>query len=439
MQKLEPRRFFKRVIVFAAFMTVLFAGYLLARGIWRGGAQSVVGYPYALKPQEVARLVETNVDQQQFAEHVEWESAPGKREQARAKYFIDFSLQELLQRNFRNYKPDFGAAAVMDAEDGRVLAMVSWAKDESRLKDLGTKNLTTKASFPAASILKIVTATAAIDQGKVNPETSISFTGSNHTLYKKNIFGSGYRSPWAREMSVKKAFADSVNTVFGKLGVFFAGPEVFLDYTRKFHFNAPIPTDFAFETGSVENLKPDSWELVQQASGFTKEVHLSPIHAMLLSAAIANDGLMVKPRLLEKLEAPDGALVFASEKEVLSQVMKKETAESLRVLMRETLTSGTSRKMFRGFPKDAVDVGGKTGSLTGGDLGGKVDWFVGYGIHKNRKIALSALTVNEKYWTVKASFLGRRILENIFYSELSDFKKEKKKNISGNSKVRGKL
>jgi hypothetical protein len=61
-----------------------------------------------------------------------------------------------------------------------------------------------------------------------------------------------------------------------------------------------------------------------------------------------------------------------------------------------------------------VEVGGKTGSLTGLEPRGKYDWFVGYAQHGGQKIAISALTIHGKLWRVKSSYLARRAIEQYF-------------------------
>ena len=91
--------------------------------------------------------------------------------------------------------------------------------------------------------------------------------------------------------------------------------------------------------------------------------------------------------------------------------------------MEATITQGTSRKSFRSLVRDRhfreLVVGGKTGSLTGDDPKGKVDWFVGYAMNENQKIAVAALTVNVHFWTVKSSFLAQSMFRANFKEQFS--------------------
>jgi beta-lactamase class D len=66
---------------------------------------------------------------------------------------------------------------------------------------------------------------------------------------------------------------------------------------------------------------------------------------------------------------------------------------------------------------EEIEVGGKTGSLTGTNPPGKVDWFVGYAEAGNQRIAICALTINEKNWRVKSSYMARVAIEQWFRGE----------------------
>jgi peptidoglycan glycosyltransferase len=132
---------------------------------------------------------------------------------------------------------------------------------------------------------------------------------------------------------------------------------------------------------------------------------------------------MMEPYLIDGVYSRDGEKIYSSYVQALSgPVVKKETAHEMRTLMKETVSSGTSRKAFRGFSKSkfgVIDVGGKTGSLTGDQPRGKYDWFVGYADYNGRKIAVSALTIHGKLWRVKSSTLARKAIETYFQDKLT--------------------
>lgn len=329
---------------------------------------------------------------------------------ASVEYALDAEAHEKMNKLFQAYKPDHGAFVAMDATSGRILSLISYSRERG---DQG--NLALKATFPAASIFKVVTASAALDMNKVHPNTIVPFNGANHTLYKKNVQDTK-SNRWTRRMTLREAFGRSVNVFFGKLGLFYVGPHDLMEYAERFRFNQPIHADIPVQTGHARISPDDPWSVVTAASGFTRDNTMSPIHGAMIAAAVANDGVMMEPYLVETLTDREGVMIYQAEPRQASVTVEPRSAAELRVLMRETIQSGTSRRSFRKVVRrsdlDDVEVGGKTGSLTGGDPMGKCDWFVGYMRYKDQRIAVAALTVNEEKWRVKSSVLASEFFLN---------------------------
>ncbi len=340
---------------------------------------------------------------------------------ARAKYTLNNEMQERMEKLFEAYKPDYGAFVALDPETGRVLSLVSYIKDES--SNLG--NLALRASFPSASIFKIVTATAALDSGKLNSDSNIEFNGSDHTLYRRNVT-SFSKNRWTRIVSIKKAFAKSINTVFGMVGIRHVGELGMEEYADRFLFNREIPGDLPVQAGAFELAGPDAFSIAEVASGYNRGVRMSPLQAALIASAVANDGVIVEPHVVDGLMKWDGSPAANSDGDVLyepkpkvaSRVMRPETAYELRKLMRETVTAGTAVGSFAGIRHyirpDVFEIGGKTGSLRGLDPVGNTDWFVGYALADGSRIAVAALTVNVEKWRIKASRIARHFIEGYY-------------------------
>jgi peptidoglycan glycosyltransferase len=325
-------------------------------------------------------------------------------------YAFDPTMQSIAEDLLAQYHPDLGVMVAMDAQTGRVLAMAG----ENHAFDLGGLDPSLSATFPSASVFKVVTASAAIEEQKANPYTMISYSGRDHTLYKSQL--KDKVGGWRRISSLKSAFAKSINTVFGRLGVFTVGKEPLKSFSSKFGYDEAIPAEFPILTS--ESAHPlDSFELAEMASGYTQHNLMSPIHGAMIAAAVANNGVMMQPYFLNGAYLKSGKAIYHSEPTVFSNVMSSATASEVRTLMKETVTAGTSRKVFRGFNKgkfSQIEVGGKTGHLTDQKRNGRIDWFVGFAQYKGRKIAVSVLTMNKKYWTVKSAYLARRAIETAF-------------------------
>lgn len=333
-------------------------------------------------------------------------------------YTIDLELQKASEKLLQSYKPDFGAIVIMEADTGKVLTLTSFQK-----KQILDNNLAFRGTFPAASIFKIVTAAAAMDKLQdVTPETQIAFNGGNHTLYKKNVMNSNVNK-WTRHISLREAFARSINTVFGRLTLERLKPEDLEEYAVKFGFNQNIKTDLPYNPGKTEIPKEKNFHLTEMASGFNKVTTMSPLQGAMIAASIAADGVMPVPYVVDKVVDETGQTIFKAEPLVAGITMSKNSAEKIQELMEATITQGTSRKAFRSLIRDKkfreLLIGGKTGSLTGDDPKGKVDWFVGYAMNENQKIAIAALTVNVQYWTVKSAHLAQTLFKTHFKEQFS--------------------
>lgn len=336
----------------------------------------------------------------------------------KVKYTIDEELQANAEKLLKSYKPDYGAVVAMDALTGKILAMASYQKNK-KFDD----NLTLKGSFPAASIFKIITASAAVDKYQISPNTLIFFNGANYTLYKKNVMSTQHNK-WTRGMSIKEAFARSINTVFGRLTLEHLQPKDLEDYAVRFGFNQKIASDLPFESGFASIPNEKSFHLAEIASGYNKVTRMSPIQGAMIGASIAADGDMKVPYVVDEVQDMNGKLVFKGEPVTIAHTLSPNGAERLRTMMEATIKQGTSRKSFRSLVKNKkfkeLIMGGKTGSLTGDNPKGKVDWFVGYAIGDTERIAIAALTVNVDYWTVKSSYLAQSLFKIHFKEQMED-------------------
>jgi len=343
----------------------------------------------------------------------------GQRQNVQIQYTIDQDLQLEAEKLLKSYKPDYGAVVIMDAITGAIKAMISYEKGKP-----SSENLALRGTYPAASIFKIVTATAAIDKYNLSPDTLVMFNGSNHTLYKKNVMYTKINR-WTREMTLREAFARSVNTVFGRLTFEKMQPKDLEEYAIKFGFNKLIQTDLPFDMGFTSIPEEKTYALAEIASGFNRVTTMSPLQGAMIASSVAATGVMRVPYIVETIKNESGEQLFHSEPVTAAVTMTGEGAARLKELMEATITRGTSRKSFRALVRDKklkeLELGGKTGSLHGDNPKGKVDWFVGYAIGGEAdRLAIAAITVNKEYWTVKSSYLAQSLFKKYFKEQFSE-------------------
>jgi peptidoglycan glycosyltransferase len=360
---------------------------------------------------EISKLIGETVKNNRFpsTEQIDWDGKPMK---ATFEVGIDKELQKEAEKLLKSYKPDYAAIFMMDAKTGRVLAMTSFQRDNP-----SASNWNLKTNFPAASVFKVVTATAAVDRAGVSPQHKINFNGGNYTLYRKNVMSEKVNK-WTRVITLKEAFARSINTAFGRLSLESLHPVDINDYATRFMFNQEIPSDFPVDMGVAYVPPEKGFELTEVASGYNKTNRMSPVQGAMIAASVANNGKMVIPYLVENIKNEQGEKVYQAETLDNGQIMTEESANKVRELMGETVTAGTSRRSFRNLIRNKkfkeIEMGGKTGHMTAESPRGRCDWFVGYAKDDTNSIAIAAVSINKVKWTVKSAELGQSMFKKYF-------------------------
>lgn len=324
---------------------------------------------------------------------------------------LDQALQQDLIAALNPAHARFIAIVAIAPATGRILAMVG----HNRLEP--GKNPCLQNSFPAASIFKIVTATAAIEQCRFTVDAPTFYTGRKHTLYKSQL--KEKKSRWSNQTTFRKAFAESVNPVFGKIGFHCLGKESLESYGKAFGFNRRFAGVLSLPPSRLAvSEKPFQWAEV--ACGFNRQTTLSPLHGALIAAALINDGLMMAPQLVDRVRDETGTVVYQGRPAQSGQVAKPETCRDVRRMMQAVVDSGTCRKQFRGYRKDSVlgglTIGGKTGSINNRSQDARFDWFVGYAQDNAKKtnLAVAAVVAHEKYIGTRAARYARLAMRSFF-------------------------
>ena len=323
---------------------------------------------------------------------------------------LDKELQQRVEDLYERYDPAYAAFVAIDPETGKILAMVDHSSDGHE------GNMALHATFPAASIFKVVTSAAALGEGKIPPNTLFPVNGRYGTLYKSNLRNTVNR--WTRFISIEEAFAKSVNTVFAKIAMNRVGPAAMQKYADAFGFNQKVSFEMPMEMGSALIPTDDEFGLAESGSGYTRRQTLNPIQGAMIAASVINGGSMPAPYLVENATDSEGNHLYEAEvNKNLFRPLDKETARSLAMIMEHTVTQGTARKEYRDYNHhpllSKLFIGAKTGSLSGTAPAGKYDWFVGFAqssSNPRQKIAYASMIVNRKYWKVKSAHIAREAI-----------------------------
>ena len=328
---------------------------------------------------------------------------------------IDWQLQEYIERLLEGSQTHMAAVLVLRSDNGQVLAMAEYSPSENGDRE----HLFLKADYPAASLFKIISAAAAIEARDFTPEKSLFYVGRKHTLYKRQL--EEKKNRYAHEVTFEKAFSGSINPVFGKMGIYDLGRDLISEYAERFLFNHRIPFDLPVENSRIQ-VPEDAFGLAEIASGFNKRTLISPLHAALITAGVANGGIIMEPWLVRRVTDNGGDVLYQVKPRILGSPISRHTAEILKILMEDTVISGTGRKTFRGLRRKksfkGIALGAKTGTINDKMDQYKYDWITIFAIPQSGKegISLAVLAVHGEKLGIRAKDIGRLIIVHHFSS-----------------------
>ncbi len=272
---------------------------------------------------------------------------------------VQYAVEEALYDGLTNCQARAGWAIVLDARRGRVLAMATCPTFEpenyNQAGEEVKKNRCISENYEPGSVMKTITACAALNEGMVSPSTMVSTARNDPDYYR--LPGDGSHK-WEPFMSVTDGIVHSSNIVFGKIG-YRLGPERLWGYFRAFGFGSKTGIDLP---GEETGILPD-WRKWDKASWsrapIGQFVAVTPIQMAAAYGAIANGGRLMRPYVVDRVVAPDGDVLFRNEPEEVARPISAETARTVReMLIGVAKKGGTARRAaVKGY-----SVAGKTGT-----------------------------------------------------------------------------
>ena len=297
---------------------------------------------------------------------------------------MDQNIQDIVYNHMRDIK---GSCVIMDPTTGDILALVSNPTfDPNSLdedwgylienEDAPLVNRATSGSYRPGSTFKIVTATGILSSGM---DTSYNDTGVE-TIQGYDI--KNFADQVYGMVNLRSAFVNSVNTYFAAK-TNNLGKEEFKQLAEKFMINKDYPFDLDKNNAKIPFDDLNKVDLAMTGFGYGK-TEITPLHMAMIASSIANEGKMMKPRLVRKVVDEDGKIIEEKKSEVLSEVTSTEDANYIRDLMVAVVNEGTGSKAYL----DSIQVAGKTG--TADKNNGLLDaWFVGFAPAYNPKLAIA--------------------------------------------------
>lgn len=317
----------------------------------------------------------------------------------RVEYTLDAELTRGVFEVLRRGRVKLGHVILLDPLTGRVLAYAS--TDVAAFPPTRT--------YPAASLVKVITAAAALDRDREKAMLPCRYRGSPYRLTRSRI--DPPRS--GNVVSLRRALATSNNQCFAQLAVHAVGGEALVAAISAFGWTSvPAP---AHEAGEVD-IGEDRYDIGRLGCGLSG-CRITPLHAVQLASVLAR-GERVAPRWIERVFDASGRELPIPAVTAPRRVISHELAAELREMLVDTTMRGTARSAFRtrsGAPRlGKVEVAGKTGSLSGKDPTGRYEWFIGVAPADEPRIAVAVLMVQGDLWWRSASQIAGDVLTRVF-------------------------
>jgi peptidoglycan glycosyltransferase len=299
-----------------------------------------------------------------------------------------------------------GAVVAIEPKTGKVRVMVSIPEYDANLipTEFGrlnndpnkpTLNRTTQELYPPGSTFKVVTATAALDSGKITPESIIDGS-SPREISGVSLENAGGQS--FGPISFTDALTNSVNTVFAQVGER-TGRSTLVEYMKRYGFYEDPQLDYPgtqmIPSGIINgdgDYVEDGFDVGRVAigqGGLEGEIRAAPLQMAEVAATVANDGRLMKPQLTDRVIRKDGRVAERIEPDLQSRVMKPETAEQLTQMMSRVVEEGTGTAAAL----SGITVAGKTGTAeVGANREFTQPWFIAFAPVDNPRMAI-AVTV----------------------------------------------
>lgn len=273
---------------------------------------------------------------------------------------VESALMKILVQNGAQY----GTAIVMETKTGKIKALANLGRNIDKNNDTTYAeglNYALQATEPGSTI-KLATLLAVLDHGSstINDLVNIGSTGSAYVGVRNVTDDERSDKPL---LTLRECFARSSNVGMSMVAykAFANQPDLFKNYLQKWHLNRKTGIDLVGEGApvlpKVKRNKEGLHAMVTASFGYA--IQVTPLQTLTLYNAIANDGKMMKPYLVNSIRSNGIIVKEFSPTVVDEQLVKPQIVKAAKTCMESVVTEGTAKELFKDFP---FIIAGKTGT-----------------------------------------------------------------------------
>ena len=308
--------------------------------------------------------------------------------EATVQYYLEKGMKDMCDA----YSPANGATGiVLDVHNGGILAMASFPNydlndyatvtdktlleqmergelDEEGAQQKQWRNKALNDTYEPGSTFKILTLSAALEEGLIDKTTSVNCSGSvnisGHTIHCSNKAGHGLQN-------LEQTVGNSCNPAFISYGLKL-GTEKFYQYMRSFGIMSATGVDLGGEATGVFAADANFTQLDLACYAFGQNFTVTPLALIAAQAACVNGGYLYTPHFAQQITDSDGNVIWQHDDTPVRQVISEETSATVRECLEYVVASGTGKNgQVAGYR-----IGGKTGTADKGQSGDVVVSFL---------------------------------------------------------------
>lgn len=261
-----------------------------------------------------------------------------------AQHYAEMALANAV----KNYEPERGLILVQQPQTGRILAAASYPRKDGQ-------SLAFQFTYEPGSTFKTIAVASALDAGAVSINDRIDMSGRQWEVARGVVVKDKQHNK--DYLTIPEIMALSSNIGAGKIALELGAKNLFY-YMKAFGFGTK--TDINFNGESKGSVAPyNTWTKVDTASkGYGYGVALTPIQLISAYSAIANNGVLMQPHLVDRIEYANGRVEKKAKPQKIRQVIKPQTAQTMKKVLEHVVLEGSGKKA----QVPGYSVAGKTGT-----------------------------------------------------------------------------
>ena len=330
---------------------------------------------------------------------------------------LDYEIQK---RAYEALGDSDGAVIIMEPKTGKIIAMVSKPDFDPNKVSENWESITaegstvlynraTQGKYAPGSVFKIFTT---LEYYRENPNVydKYDFTCLGEISVDGQTIHCASNKKHGEE-DLMSSFANSCNASYANIALSLDADR-FDQLCDDMLFDRNLPVAFESGKSSFQLSADDSSAMVMETGIGQGKTMVSPLHMLMVTSAIANDGVLMKPYLIDRRQNVSGIVVSANEPEEYGQLLSTDEAKLLQTYMRAVVTDGTGGKLSG----QSYTASGKTGTAQVSDTSDKTNaWFVGYASKEGYEdIAIAVIVEDGSSGSSYAVPVAKRVFDLYF-------------------------